>query len=40
MRMVLLKGTGLNEIKIHLVIIFGYAVIINGFAVWSYKKVS
>lgn len=40
MRMVLLKGAGLNEIKIHLAIIFGYAVVINGFAVWSYKKVS
>jgi ABC-2 type transport system permease protein len=39
MRMVLLKGAGLNEIKIHLVIIFWYALIINGFAVWSYKKV-
>jgi ABC-2 type transport system permease protein len=40
MRMVLLKGAGLNEIKHHLIIIFAYAVIINGFAVWSYKKVS
>lgn len=40
MRMVLLKGAGLNEIKFHLAIIFAYAVIINGFAVWSYKKVS
>ena len=40
MRMVLLKGAGLNEIKIHLAIIFGYAIIINGFAVWSYKKMN
>lgn len=39
MRMVLLKGAGLNEIKFHLAIIFAYAVIINGFAVWSYKKI-
>jgi len=31
--MVLLKGAGLNEIRIHLAIIFGYAIIINGFAV-------
>ncbi len=40
MRMVLLKGAGLNEIKFHLAIIFAYAVIINGFAVWSYKKIT
>jgi ABC-2 type transport system permease protein len=38
MRMVLLKGAGFIEIKQHLFILFGYAFIINGLAVWSYKK--
>jgi ABC-2 type transport system permease protein len=38
MRMVLLKGSGFPEIKQHLFILFGYAFIINGLAVWSYKK--
>ena len=38
MRMVLLKGAGLPDIKNHLLILFGYAFIINGLAVWSYKK--
>jgi ABC-2 type transport system permease protein len=36
--MVLLKGAGLPDIKNHLLILFGYAFIINGLAVWSYKK--
>jgi ABC-2 type transport system permease protein len=38
MRMVLLKGAGFPDIKNHLLILFGYAFIINGLAVWSYKK--
>jgi len=38
MRMVLLKGAGFIEIKQHLFILLGYAFIINGLAVWSYKK--
>ncbi len=40
MRMVLLKGATFVDIIPHFGIIFGYAVIINGFAVWSYKKVN
>jgi ABC-2 type transport system permease protein len=40
MRMVLLKGANFVDIIPHFGIIFGYAVIINGFAVWSYKKVN
>ncbi len=40
MRMVLLKGAGFSDIKIHFLIILGYAVVINSFAVWSYKKVN
>jgi ABC-2 type transport system permease protein len=40
MRMVLLKRAGFSDIKIHFLIILGYAVVINTFAVWSYKKVN
>ena len=39
-RMVMLKGSGLNDVKTQLAVIFGYAFIINGLAVWSYKKVN
>jgi len=37
-RMVMLKGAGFNEIKEQIGIIAFYAFVINGFAVWSYKK--
>ena len=37
-RMVMLKGSGFNEIKNQVGIIALYAFAINGFAVWSYKK--
>ncbi|MFD2910211.1 ABC transporter permease [Flavobacterium ardleyense] len=37
-RMVMLKGAGFQDIKMQLGIITLYAVVINGLAVWSYKK--
>jgi len=37
-RMVMLKGAGFNDIKEQIGIIALYAFVINGFAVWSYKK--
>ena len=37
-RMVLLKGSGFVEVLNNLLIIFGFAVVVNGLAVWSYKK--
>jgi ABC-2 type transport system permease protein len=37
-RMVMLKGAGFNDIKVQIGIIALYAFVINGFAVWSYKK--
>jgi ABC-2 type transport system permease protein len=40
MRMVMLKGAGLKDIYPQLAKISIYAVVINGLAVWSYKKVS
>ena len=38
MRMVLLKGAGLNEIWPHLKSIAIGGLILNGLAVWSYRK--
>jgi ABC-2 type transport system permease protein len=38
MRMVVLKGSSLADIKYHLLKIFGFAVVFNGWAVFSYKK--
>ena len=38
MRMVVLKGSGLADIKYHLLIMAGFAVVLNGWAVISYRK--
>lgn len=38
MRMVVLKGSGLSDIKNHLLIVLGFAVFFNGWAVISYRK--
>ncbi len=38
MRMVMLKGSGINDIAPQLAKTLVYAVIMNGLAVWSYKK--
>ena len=37
-RMVLLKGSGFSEVLNNLLIVSGFAVFVNGMAVWSYKK--
>lgn len=37
-RMVMLKGSGLGDIKWHFLIVFLYVVGINGLAVWKYRK--
>jgi ABC-2 type transport system permease protein len=39
-RMVMLKGATFTDIKIQLGVIVIYAMIVNGLAVWSYKKVN
>ncbi|HLW32044.1 MAG TPA: ABC transporter permease [Aequorivita sp.] len=39
-RMVLLKGSGLQDIMPQLLKTLVYAVVMNGLAVWSYKKVN
>ncbi len=38
MRMVLLKGSGLMDIKRHILVMGGYALAVNGLAVWNYRK--
>jgi ABC-2 type transport system permease protein len=38
MRMVVLKGSSLLDIKYHLLKMVGFAVLFNGWAVFSYKK--
>ncbi|MDX2248473.1 MAG: ABC transporter permease [Bacteroidia bacterium] len=37
-RMVMLKGAGLKDITRQIAILAGYAVLINGLAVWNYRK--
>jgi ABC-2 type transport system permease protein len=38
MRMVVLKGSGLADIKYQLLTIFGFAAVLNGWAVLNYRK--
>jgi ABC-2 type transport system permease protein len=38
MRMVVLKGSSLTDIKYHLLKVFGFAVVFNSWAVLSYRK--
>lgn len=40
MRMVVLKGSGFNDIKYHLLKIMLFAIVLNGWAVINYKKTS
>jgi ABC-2 type transport system permease protein len=37
-RMIVLKGSGFVDIKMHLIITGGFAVGLNGLAILSYKK--
>ncbi len=38
MRMVVLKGSTLYDVRSHLLIMGAFAITLNGWAVWSYKK--
>ncbi len=40
MRMVVLKGSGFADVKLHFFAMLGFAIVFNGWAVMSYKKVS
>ncbi len=37
-RMVMLKGSTIADIKWHIMIVVGYAVVLNSLAVWRYRK--
>ncbi|MBS0000652.1 MAG: ABC transporter permease [Cyclobacteriaceae bacterium] len=39
-RMVLLKGSGFQDVRIHFLIIGGFSILINLFAVWRYRKIT
>ena len=39
-RMIILKGSGFADIKYHFLIMVGFAVLLNGLAIWNYKKTS
>jgi len=38
MRRVMLKGSGLADISRHLMIMGGFAVVLNGWAIYNYRK--
>jgi ABC-2 type transport system permease protein len=40
MRMIVLKGSGIRDVQNHLYIIMLFAIILNSWAVWNYKKTS
>lgn len=39
-RMIILKGSGFADIKNHFIVMIGFAVLLNGLAIWNYKKTS
>jgi len=39
-RMVMLKGSGFADIKNHFLIMIGFAGLLNGLAIWNYRKTS
>jgi ABC-2 type transport system permease protein len=40
MRMIILKGSGIKDVQYHLYIIMLFAIVLNSWAVWNYKKTS
>lgn len=40
MRMLIMKGSGASMILYHIGIVFGFAVFLNGAAIWNYRKTS
>jgi ABC-2 type transport system permease protein len=38
MRMVVLKGSTLYDVRVHLVSVLGLAVVLNSLAIWNYRK--
>lgn len=39
-RMIVLKGSDFSDIQQHFLIIIGFAIILNGLAIWNYRKTS
>ena len=39
-RMIILKGSGFTDIKYHFLIMIGFTILLNGLALWNYKKTS
>lgn len=39
-RMIVLKGSSFTDIKNHFSIMIGFAILLNGLAIWNYKKTS
>jgi ABC-2 type transport system permease protein len=39
-RMIMLKGSGLWDIKTELAYILAFGLVLNGWAIWNYKKTS
>lgn len=39
-RMIILKSSGFHDVKMEFVYLIGFAVVLNGWAVWNYKKTS
>lgn len=37
-RLIVLKGSGFAEVKMELLYLIGFAIALNGFAIWNYKK--
>jgi ABC-2 type transport system permease protein len=40
MRMIVLKGSGFSDVRMHLLKIVAFAVVLNGWAIFNYKKTS
>ncbi|MEP6947778.1 MAG: ABC transporter permease [Ginsengibacter sp.] len=40
MRMIILKGSGIKDVQYHLYVIMLFAIVLNSWAVWNYKKTS
>lgn len=38
MRMIVLKGSGFRHIQYHFAVMLAFALILNGWAIWNYKK--
>ncbi|GAB3432970.1 ABC transporter permease [Niabella aquatica] len=39
-RLIVLKGSGLAAVKKELLYLIGFAIVLNGFAIWNYRKTS